>query len=110
MARGAPSPIGTVRVSQNGYHYTKTEDCWRLTHHIIAEEALGRPLHANERATFIDGDKTNLKPGNIRVVFKSAASIKKRILEIDLKMGELQYEKQQLRAKLKKIEAGELGN
>lgn len=67
MVRGRESEIGDTRTAPNGYHYTKTEDGWRLTHHILAEEALGRPLRENERVYFRDGDRTNLSKDNVQV-------------------------------------------
>jgi hypothetical protein len=65
--RGNASPVGATRTAPNGYHYTKTEDGWELTHKLVAEEALGRKLASNERCRFKDGDRTNLKPDNIVV-------------------------------------------
>lgn len=108
MARGAPAEEGSTKVSQNGYHYTKSEGSWRLTHHLIAEAKLGRPLNGNERVTFIDGDRTNLKPGNLRIQPKHTASMRKRVTEIELKIQELRYEREQLLKAIKAKEAGEL--
>lgn len=60
-------PDGSTRVSKNGYHYTKQEGIWRLTHHIIAEETLGRELTRDDSVRFIDNDRTNLVASNIQV-------------------------------------------
>ena len=64
-----PVAVGSTRVSQNGYHYTKVaESKWRLTHHIVAEKRYGRKIREGERVTFKDKDRTNLKPDNIEIV------------------------------------------
>ena len=65
--RGREAKVGATRVSDNGYHYTKTESGWRLTHHILMEEKLGRPLKKRERVYFSDGDRTNLVAENLEV-------------------------------------------
>jgi len=65
--RGTPAAIGDTRISQNNYHYTKTESGWRLTHNILAEEQLGRPLRSTERAGFKNKDRTDLRLENIYV-------------------------------------------
>jgi hypothetical protein len=64
---GAKMPNGAIRIAPNSYHYTKVEGKWRLTHHLIAEETIGRPIKKGERVTFRDGDRTNLDPLNIAV-------------------------------------------
>lgn len=60
--------VGTERIAPNGYHYIKQEDgSWKLRHHLVAEETLGRPMFKHERAYFIDNDKENFDPANIAV-------------------------------------------
>lgn len=62
-------PIGSTRVAQNNYHYTKVaEGKWRLTHHIIAETQYGRKIREGERVIFKDKDRTNLNSDNIEIV------------------------------------------
>jgi hypothetical protein len=75
MARGKASEAGDTRVSSNGYHYTRTVKEWRLTHHIMAEQLLGRPLADNERVRFKDGNRYNLEADNIEVYKKGSSSI-----------------------------------
>jgi hypothetical protein len=76
--RGERSDVGSTRVSANGYHYTKTDDGWELTHRIVvAREVLGRPLQDDERVRFEDGDRTNLDPRNL-VVYRVRQSSKER--------------------------------
>jgi hypothetical protein len=67
MPRGKKAATGEERVAPNGYHYIKTKDGWRLKHHILAEEALGRPLKDSERVSFKDNDRTNFDPENLQV-------------------------------------------
>ena|SRR5438105_1198768 len=88
MARGAISELGTENVSQNGYTYVKTEDGWKLKHHIIAEKKIKRPLEKNERAFFKDGDKTNFKPSNIEIKTTREPEdpfekLKKRVIDLE---------------------------
>lgn len=67
MGKGAP--IGATRINANGYSYTKTTQGWRLTHHMIAEDTIRRPIkYGEERVIFKDGNRTNLEPENIAVV------------------------------------------
>lgn len=92
MARRAE--IGDTKWSKNGYHYTKCESGWRLTHHIVAELAMGRPINTTEeRVSFIDGDRQNLDPSNIQVAPKQngkAARIKKLKRQILILQEELE--------------------
>jgi hypothetical protein len=90
-----------MRIAPNGYSYTKTEEGQKLTHHIVAEAKLGRPLHTNERAIFVDRDRTNLDPKNIHVVKKGSKSIRARMTVIEERMRELKYEYEQLAKILK---------
>lgn len=106
--RGSRSEVGDTRVSKNGYHYTKTEEKWELTHHLIAQEKLGRPLSADERAVFVDGDRTNLDPGNIDVRRKATASLRKKEANLVARIEEMQAELDAVRMQIKKnLEVGE---
>lgn len=100
MTRGNPATEGATRISQNGYHYTKTKKGWRLTHHIIAEEKLGRPLTVAERVKFIDGNRRNLKPSNIQVIRKGTSSQRARLAVIEARIEELEAERDQLQLQL----------
>jgi hypothetical protein len=55
MARGRTANPGDTRVSPNGYHYTKTDKKWELTHRLTIERHLGRPLAEDERCKFAPG-------------------------------------------------------
>lgn len=96
MPRGQRAKPGDVSIAQNGYSYTYTELGRRLTHHIIAEQKLGRPLQGNERVSFADGDKTNFDPSNITVTIKRAASINSRLAKVNQKIFELEQERSEL--------------
>lgn len=68
MARGANAAVGDERVSQNGYLYVKTEDGWKLAHRLMAErEILKRPLNPNERVTFKNGNRLDVRVDNLKV-------------------------------------------
>jgi len=69
MPRGKSSPIGAITINANGYSQTKIgEGEWLGTHVVILQERLGRKLRPGERASFKDGDKTNLDPENIVLI------------------------------------------
>jgi hypothetical protein len=71
-------------VSANGYHYTKRDGKQRLTHHILAEEILGRPIDTtSEMVRFKDGNRTNLKIENIEIIPKNKASLRKRLAVVE---------------------------
>lgn len=99
MARGKNAKVGDTRTAPNGYHYTKTEDGWRLTHHILAEKSLGRKIKKNERVYFKDGDRTNLSKDNVLV--KRVRTKKDRLAEIDNKIAILKQEREELLADMK---------
>lgn len=92
MSRGKNAKVGDTRVSANGYHYTRCEEAWRLTHHIVAEKKLGRKLEQGERVTFKDGNRTNLKPDNIVVNKTGGGSLERRRGQLEARIQELQAE------------------
>jgi hypothetical protein len=82
MTRGQASEIGSEMTSQNGYHYIRTEDGWRLRHHIIMEEKLGRKVDTHQETVFfIDHDRNNLDPDNIDIKPKSKVKRKEKLEE-----------------------------
>lgn len=106
MARGQEEEIGHVRVSKNGYSYTKILDekgkpYWRLTHHIVAEKKLGRPLKEDERIAFV-GKPSDLSPGNIVVKKKALPPLDRRIATIKDKIADLEDELDNLIAQKQK--------
>jgi hypothetical protein len=92
MPRGKTAEIGDTRVAPNGYHYTRTEGGWVLTHHLAAEKLLGRPLRAEERVKFKSKDKTNFSPSNIEVILKGKSSLRRRKAQLEARIEELQAE------------------
>lgn len=102
MPRGVQSKDGDTNVSKNGYHYTRQNGKWRLTHHLIAEKKLGRPLRENELVRFCDSDRTNFEPGNIEVIVRKG-SLRGRIAAIEAKIMELEAERQKLLAREREL-------
>lgn len=102
MARGQNADVGAKRISQNGYEYVKVQDAgegkpgWKLTHHVIAERKLGRPIRTDERVTFKDGKRSNLNPDNIVVVEKGKGSQRRRLAQIEARIQELQAERDEI--------------
>lgn len=92
MPKGTLSPDGSERTSQNGYHYTKRNGSWVLTHRLVIEAKLGRELRGNERIRFKDGDRTNRDPSNLVVYTVKDRSPAARRAEIEAKIEELQAE------------------
>lgn len=100
MARGQTVEVGATRVADNGYHYTKTEEGWRLTHHIIAEQNLGIKVTSEHTVRFIDGKRANLKASNIQVVPKGKGSLRRRRARIETRIDELQAELKEINREL----------
>lgn len=92
MSRGRESEVGSTRVAPNGYHYTRTDKKWELTHKLVAETTLGRSLHTDERCRFRDRDRTNLKPDNIEVYKTKTRTVGKRRAVLQARIEELQAE------------------
>jgi hypothetical protein len=91
--RGEKSEVGATRVSANGYHYTKLESGWELTHRIVvAEQILGRPLQDDERVRFADGDRTNLDPKNLEVYRVRQTSRERRRAQLLARRQEIDAE------------------
>lgn len=90
MPRGVTAEDGAERVSVNGYHYTRVGGKWRLTHHIIAEKSLGRSIDTGrDFVRFKDGDRKNLEPGNIEVLAKNKATVRKKIAQVEARINVL---------------------
>jgi hypothetical protein len=102
MTRGSRSDVGETRVAQNGYHYTKTETKWRLTHHIIAEKKLGRPLTEDDRVVFIDGDRTNLDRSNIEVRHRTTKALRQKEARLLARIEELQGQLDDVRKQIER--------
>ena len=92
MGRGKTADEGATRVAPNGYHYTKVDGRWRLTHHLVAEKMLGRPLKEGERVVFKTGNKLKLTEDNIQVVQKGSGSVRRRKAVLEARIEEMQAE------------------
>ncbi len=92
MGRGKQAEVGDTRVSQNGYHYTKTETGWRLTHHLTAEKHLERPLAENEMVKIKNKNQPMVWTNNIEVIRKRTSSLRKRKAQLESKIADLQAE------------------
>lgn len=104
MGKGKAAEDGAERVAQNGYHYVKVDGKWRLKHHIVAEEMLGRPLRHNERVHFV-GKKTDFSAANIKVVLKGTSSSTRRLAVVEARIDELQAEKADLLAQIARADS-----
>lgn len=97
VPRGKAAEDGATNVSPNGYHYTKQGGKWRLTHHITAEEMIGRPIDATERVEFIDKDRKDpYEKDNIRVVKKNKGTNARKRAQLEARIQELQAQLEEL--------------
>ncbi len=94
------SKVGDTRWSPNGYHYTRIESGWELTHRVMMSQKLGRPLADNERVTFGDNDRTNLSIDNLVLKVTKEGSIKRRIARLEAKRDEIEAEIKSLKRDL----------
>lgn len=83
---------GEEYCAKNGYWYRKVDGKWKLIHHIVAEENLGRPLLPNEGVYFDDGDRNNLDSKNIKIRIKGKSSVRSRLAVVQERIRELQAE------------------
>lgn len=101
MPRGRPSTDGETRISPNGYSYTRVNGCWRLSHHIVAEEMLGRPVDTEkEMIRFKTGNKLDLRPENVEVIPKNKATTRKRLAQVEARIQELEALRDELKEEL----------
>jgi hypothetical protein len=105
MGRGQAAEVNATRVAQNGYHYTKTEDGWRLTHHLTAEKVLGRPLRDDEIVKFVEPrfKRDPHNPAGVKVIKKKTSTLRKRKATIEDRIRELQAELNHINAQLEKM-------
>lgn len=102
MVRGKTVEKGATRIAQNGYHYTKCDKGWRLTHHLTAEGMLGRPLRENEMVRFKE-PKYKRDPydqNGIVIIEKGNRSLRTRKAALEYKIEELQAELRDINAQL----------
>jgi hypothetical protein len=87
--RGQKSDEGSTRTAPNGYHYTKRSGKWRLTHHLLMEDILGRPLMSWERVKFKDGNRRHLDKKNLLLVDKGGVTGEQKIAQLELQIKTL---------------------
>jgi len=92
MTRGRKASIGDTRTALNGYQYVRTDKRWELSHRLVLQEKLGRPVSSDERVRFLDGDRTNLDPENLEVYTIKRASTETRIARLEVKKDEIMSE------------------
>lgn len=100
MSRGTTKKIGDHFTNQNGYTYEKREEGWVPIHICIAEANLGRRLEPNERAYYVDSDRTNHDPKNVGVkTVYNKQSPQARLVALDVDIQDLIDKLEELRAK-----------
>lgn len=110
MARGQAAVIGDERWSPNGYHYTKTKSGWQLTHRMLMEEKLGRPLLPTERVVFKNSNRRDVRIENL-VLTEVKTDLKKmrqKLATIQDKIRELQAQEQDTKEAIAALEAEKL--
>lgn len=100
MGRGVTAVEGATRLSDNGYQYIKVGTVWRLTHHVMAEEKLGRPLTADEGVRFKDGNRRNLTKENLLISKKGNLTVRAQLARVEARITELQGQRIELMRKL----------
>ena len=73
-ARQEPRPLGSSRVSRDGYVTVKTERGWDREHRVVMEGMLGRELTESESVHHVNGVRSDNRPENLelRVRFHGA--------------------------------------
>jgi len=101
MARGTTSSIGDTHTAPNGYHYTRTEKGWQLTHHVIMEAKIGRPINKDtETVRFRDHDRDNLDPDNIYIEPKKTQTANRRLAVMIAQRAELDAQIKAIQAEI----------
>lgn len=67
LAGGRYAPAGSGHVTKNGYHTSQQGDVRRLTHRVVMEEILGRPLLPGETVHHKNGIRSDNRPENLEL-------------------------------------------
>ena len=67
-------PMGTTRITGDGYIHIKTDGGWRGEHRVVMEQALERPLRAFENVHHLNGDRADNRLENLELWVKSQPS------------------------------------
>jgi hypothetical protein len=104
VSRGTSKEIGDHFTNANGYTYEKTEAGWTPLHQVIAEKKLGRPLKPEERAYYIDGNRTNHSEDNVGVKIKyPKQSPQGKLIAINAQIQDLQDQLEELAVQREKL-------
>ncbi len=103
MGRGKNAVVGDTRVAANGYHYTKTENGWILTHWLTAEKLLGRPVRSDEQVRFKNknGRFSPYDETGIIIIKKRLQSLRKRQAVLTARKQDIENELAEIAEKLK---------
>lgn len=82
---GARVPVGTERLSKDGYVEVKchrlspkgpcSNNCWRPKGRVVWEQEHGRPFPAGHKCVFANGDRLDFSPGNVVAVPEGTWSV-----------------------------------
>lgn len=99
--RNSRAPLGTERISQNGYHYVKIgEGDWKLKHHIVAEKKYGREIGEGERVVFKDKNRNNFHPDNIEILPLGKQSARRKLAQLIARRDEINSQIEELRKRI----------
>lgn len=107
MVRGKVAEVGDTTVAQNGYHYTRTEEGWKLTSRLLMEQKLGRPLLKTERVIFKNNNRKDIRPDNleVRTVTNGTKSLLNKRANLEAKIEELQAQLDEVNEQIKQIQS-----
>lgn len=86
-------PIGTERISKDGYRQRKVNDDmplqrrWKMVHHLVWEEHHG-PIPKGHAITFVNGDKTDIRIDNLAQVSRREMMARNTIHNLPKELAE----------------------
>lgn len=109
---GKSQPVGSTRVSKNGYLYRKlAEGQWELEQRLLAEKKLERPLRPDEYVRLKPGaDKSDPQMSDILIHAHGTSGLRKKIADLEATIKDKQDELTFLKAELHKKENGLVGS
>lgn len=85
IPRGAQHPAwnsGGRALGSDGYMLVRAPKTWRREHRAVMERVLGRPLTAHEIVHHINGNRTDNRPANLRIMTRSEHASQHRGLKV----------------------------